>query len=251
MINDYVVLDLETTGLNPKLDKIIEIGAVKVRNGEVAEVYSTFVNPGRLLTQRIIDLTGIKDENLKDAPYIEDILPDFLDFLGDDILLGHNLIFDFSFVKKAVVNEKQKFERQGIDTLRIARRFLTDLESKSLGFLCEHYGISLSAHRASNDAIATHKLYQKLASEYYEKEAATFMPVALNYQVKREVPITPRQKSFLISLVQRNGIGIEETSESIYIKPDDICVLQQVDVNKMTKNEASRLIDHLLSNYGR
>lgn len=251
MINDYVVLDLETTGLNPKLDKIIEIGAVKVRDGKVADIYSTFVNPGRLLTERIVELTGITDEDLKHAPYIEEVLPDFLTFVGDDILIGHNLIFDFSFVKKAVVNEKQKFERQGIDTLRIARRFLTDLESKNLGFLCEHYHIFLEAHRACNDAKATHELYQKLAAEFYEKEQTTFMPLALNYQVKREVSITPRQKSFLLSIVERNGIGVEETQDCIFIKPDGVCILQETDVNKMTKNEASRLIDHLLSNYGR
>lgn len=251
MINDYTVIDLETTGLNPKLDKIIEIGGVKVREGNVVEEFNTFVNPGRKLSERIIDLTGITDEEVEKAPYIEEILPEFLTFIGEDILLGHNLIFDYSFVKKAVVNQKLTFEKMGIDTLRIARRFLTDLESRNLGFLCNHYGISLSAHRACNDARATHELYQKMAEQFYEKENTTFGPIALNYQVKRETPITPRQKSFLLSIVARNGIGIEETKEAVYIKPDHICIMQETDVNKMTKNEASRLIDHLLSNYGR
>ena len=141
MINDYTVIDLETTGLNPKLDKIIEIGGVKVREGSVVEEFNTFVNPGRKLSERIIDLTGITDEEVEKAPYIEEILPEFLAFIGEDILLGHNLIFDYSFVKKAVVNQKLTFEKMGIDTLRIARRFLTDLESRNLGFLCNHYGI--------------------------------------------------------------------------------------------------------------
>lgn len=251
MINDYTVIDLETTGLNPKIDKIIEIGGVKVRDGVVTEEFNTFVNPGRRLSERIIDLTGITDENVEKAPYIEEVLPQFLAFVGEDTLLGHNLIFDYSFVKKAAVNEKLGFEKNGIDTLRIARRFLMDLESRNLGFLCDHYGIRLSAHRACNDARATHELYQKLAQQFYEKENTTFQPTALNYQVKRETPITPRQKSFLISIVERNGIGIEETDGAVYLQPDNNCILQQTDVNKMTKNEASRLIDHLLSNYGR
>ena len=114
MINDYTVIDLETTGLNPKLDKIIEIGGVKVREGSVVEEFNTFVNPGRKLSERIIELTGITDEEVENAPYIEEILPEFLAFIGEDILLGHNLIFDYSFVKKAVVNQKLTFEKMGI-----------------------------------------------------------------------------------------------------------------------------------------
>lgn len=251
MIKDYTVIDLETTGLNPKLDKIIEIGAVKVRDGKVTEEFGTFVNPGRALSERITQLTGITNEDVQKAPYIEEILPAFMDFIGEDILLGHNLIFDYSFVKKAAVNQKLSFEKQGIDTLRIARRFLTDLQSRNLGFLCSHYGIFLMAHRACNDARATHELYQKLVDLFYEKESTTFEPQQLNYQVKRETPITPRQKSFLLSIVQRNGIGVKETQESVFVMPDGICILQETDVNQMTKSEASRLIDHLLSNYGR
>ena len=111
MIQDYVVLDLETTGLSPKSDRIIEIGAARVRQGKVEEVYSTFVNPGRLLTEHTIELTGIRDENLLDAPLIEDVLEPFLDFIGNDCLLGHNILFDYSFVKKAAVNHKLSFEK--------------------------------------------------------------------------------------------------------------------------------------------
>lgn len=259
MIRDYVVIDLETTGLNPKLDKIIEIGAVKVRDGKEVERFSTFIHPGKKLPARIVEITGITDADLEEAPLIEEIFADFLDFIGDDILLGHNLIFDFSFVKKAAVNLKIKFERNGIDTLRIARRFLTNLESKNLGFLCNFYGISLDAHRAYNDAYATHLLYERLVQDFYEKEQDTFQPIPLQYQVKKESPITPRQKVFLQDLVMRYGIGLEEKvmdSNGIkrqirFIKADGICIMEDTEIDRMSKNEASRLIDHLLSNYGR
>lgn len=259
MVNDYVVIDLETTGLNPKLDKIIEIGAVKVRNGEAVEHFATFVNPGKGLPERIVEITGITDQDVKNAPYIEEVFADFLAFVGDDILLGHNLIFDFSFVKKAAVNQKISFERNGVDTLRIARRFLTNLESKNLGFLCNHYQIHLDAHRAYNDAYATHLLYQKLQSEFSNVEPEMFRAIPLAYQVKRETPVTPKQKKFIVDLASRYGIIIEErkthiegvTRKEQIIKPDGRCIVEETDLEKMSKSEASRLIDHLLSSYGR
>lgn len=248
MIQDYVVMDIETTGLNPKTDKIIELGAAKVRNGEVVDTFSQYINPGRSLPSRIVELTGICDADLQDAPYIEEVMDAFMTFVSDDILLGHNLIFDYSFVKKAAVNQKKVFDKKGIDTLRIARRFLTELESRRLGFLCEHYQIELSAHRALNDALATHELYQKLGEQFFEKEADTFAPQTLVYSVKKEGPITPRQKEHLLRLAERYMITVEEGH---FLQPEGKVILDVLDIERMTKNEASRLIDHLLSNYGR
>lgn len=247
MLADYVAMDLETTGLNPRLDKIIEIGAVKVRNGIVIDTFCTYVNPGKSIPQRITELTGIANEDVADAPYIEEVLPQFIDFLGEDYLLGHNIIFDYSFVKKAAVNQKLTFEREGIDTLKIARRFLTNLESRNLGYLCRHYQIPLEeAHRAYHDANAAHLLYQRLCDEYYEKEAATFLPKQLLYGVKKEVPMTPRQKSYILGLAEKYHITIENGQiilpEVLVSKLGD-----RLDMEHMTKNEASRLIDCLLS----
>ena len=95
MMDSYVSIDLETTGLNPKTDKIIEIGAVKVVGGEIKERFSTYVNPGRKLEQRITDLTGIRDEDLADAPTIAELFPDLQLFLGELPLLGHSVLFLF------------------------------------------------------------------------------------------------------------------------------------------------------------
>lgn len=248
MTQDYVVMDLETTGLNPKTDKIIEIGAARIREGKVRETYSTYVNPGRQLSAKVTELTGIHNEDLQDAPFIEELLNSFLEFIGQDILLGHNLIFDYSFMKRAMVNQKQTFERQGIDTLKIARKCLTDVESKNLGFLCEYYHISLSAHRALNDALATQQLYQILLKQFYEKDCHIFSPKPLIYQVKKESPLTLKQRELILKLASRYQVIVKEGH---FLEPDGLCVKEETDIDRMTKNEASRLIDHLLSNYGR
>jgi DNA polymerase-3 subunit alpha (Gram-positive type) len=246
-IKDYVAFDTETTGLNPKYEKIIEIGAIKVRNGEIIDTYSTFVNPGKSLPARIVELTGIQNEDVINAPYIDEVLDRFIEFVGDDVLLGHNLIFDYSFIKKAAINQKKIFEKNGIDTLRIARRFLNDLESRKLGFLCEYYNIHLDAHRALNDAIAAHELYKRLVEQYAYKEEDTFIPKALIYNVKKESPITPRQLALLKQLADRYRLKCDDNV--LYPVPE--VTGEYIDLSKISKNEASRLIDKILANFGR
>ena len=115
--NSYIAIDLETTGLNPKTERIIEIGAARVEDGTVVQTYSTFVNPERELDARIRELTGICDDDLKDAPVLDTVLPELLAFCGELPLLGHHVIFDFSFLKRAAVNRKYTFEHAGLDNL--------------------------------------------------------------------------------------------------------------------------------------
>ena len=103
MTDSYVCVDLETTGLNPKKDRIIEIGVVKVENNVVVEEWGTFVNPGRQLDERVVELTGIQDRQLEQAPSIDEALPRLLGLLDSPVLLGHSVIFDYSFIKKAAV----------------------------------------------------------------------------------------------------------------------------------------------------
>lgn len=228
---DFTVLDLETTGLKPKTDKIIEIGAVRVRDGAIAETFESFVNPGRKLEERIAALTGICDEELEVAPPIEEVLPLLLTFIGEDILVGHRILFDYSFVKKAAVNQKLIFEKQGIDTLRIARKHLPQLESRRLPFLCEYFGIPLNAHRAVSDARGTAALYLKLAEAFVDEEV--FRPLPLIYQVKKESPITQRQKEQLYKLIEKHKLVVD------------------YDIDKLTRNEASRQVDKIILKYGR
>jgi DNA polymerase-3 subunit alpha (Gram-positive type) len=244
---NYVAFDIETTGLNPKYEKIIEIGAVRVRDAEAVDTFSTFVNPGKSIPPRISELTGIGEGDIADAPYIDEVLDNFISFVGDDILLGHNLIFDYSFIKKAAVNQKRSFEKEGIDTLRIARRFLPDLESRRLGFLCDYYKIRLKAHRAFNDAMATHELYKILVREYADKEGDTFEPKPLIYNVKKESPATSRQLELLNQLAARYSLVCRDN----ILHPVPEVTGEYVDLSKISKNEASRLIDRLLANFGR
>lgn len=238
MTDSYICIDLETTGLDPKRDKIIEIGAVKVERNIIVEEWKTLVNPGRKLEERIVELTGIHDGQLADAPQIAEVLPELLTFMGDNVLLGHSVLFDYSFIKKAAVNERLTFERQGIDTLKIARKYLADLESRSLGYLCQYYGIAHNAHRALEDAKATVALYRKLAEGFYEQERAEgekslFRPKPLIYQVKRDTLITIPQKEQLYKLVDRHKLILD------------------YEIDKLTRSEASRKIDQLLAEYGR
>lgn len=237
-LNSFVCIDLETTGLDPKRDKIIEIGAVRIERGEITGEWETFVNPERKLEERIVELTGIRDEQLAGARKIAEILSDLFAFLGDHVLLGHSVLFDFSFLKKAAVNERMTFERQGIDTLKIARKYLKDLESRSLESLCRHYGIPHNAHRALEDARATVALYRKLWEEFYTKEEeagknSLFSPAPLLYQAKRDTPLTIPQKEQLYKLLDKHKLIIDYEIESL------------------TRSEASRKIDQILAKYGR
>lgn len=231
MIQDYTAIDIETTGLDPKLEKIIEIGAVKVRNGQIADGFESLVQPGRKLSETIIRLTGITDRKLKEAPPQEEVIPRLLEFVGEDILLGHSILFDYSFLKKAAVNLGLCFEKKGIDTLKIARAKLADLESRRLDFLCNYYHIPHQAHRAMEDARATSILYGKLAEEFYEERL--FTPVSLVYKAKRESPITGRQKERLYKLIEAHKLIIED------------------DIDKLTRNEANRMADKIILQYGR
>ncbi len=232
MIQTYVSIDLETTGLNPKTDKIIEIGARKVINGSVTDTFETLVNPGRKLEERIVELTGITQGMLCDAPYLDDVFSKLLEFLEDLPLLGHSVLFDYSFLKKAAVDRKLFFPKKGIDTLKLARKYLPTLEHRSLDYLCEYYGLEHHAHRALADATATMALYHKLGELFYQPQERLFLPEELVYSVKRDTPATKAQKERLYRMVGQHKIALE------------------VDVERLTKSEVSRITDKLLAKYG-
>lgn len=229
MITSYVCVDVETTGLNSKEEKLIEIGAVKVLDGQVTERFHSFLYPGRSLGPRIVALTGITDEMLKDAPGPDLVMARFKEFCEDLPLLGHNLSFDYAFLKRAMVNARFSFDKSGLDTLRISRKYLPELESRSLEFLCKQFEIKHTAHRALGDAEATSILYEKLCQLFYEKAnkegCKVFVPTPLIYNVKRETPITIAQKEQITRYCALLGISLNR------------------DINAMTRSEASRFIE--------
>ena len=158
-MKDFVVLDLETTGLTPKTDRILEIGAIKVVDGAVKERYSTFINPQMEIPPRITGLTGITQDMVKNAPLREEAVRKLVEFCRDLPLLGHNILFDYSFVKHDAVNLGLEFEKEALDTLTVARLALPELESRSLEYLCGYFGICReNAHRAMDDAQETLEL---------------------------------------------------------------------------------------------
>ena len=144
-MKEYVSVDVETTGLAPKQDKIIEIGAVRVRDGQIVGSFTSFVNPGRILPAHITELTGILQEQVDEAETMESVLPAFLEFAGDLPLVGHRILFDYGFLKRAAVNMRLDFERSGVDTLKLSRQFLSGLPSRRLSALCEHFEIPIQA----------------------------------------------------------------------------------------------------------
>lgn len=233
MINSFVALDLETTGINPAEDRIIEIGAIKVIDGKEYDMFSTFVNPEMKIPARITEITGIDDKMVCDAPVIKEIFPKLIYFLEEYPLLGHNIIFDYSFLKTVAVNMGLSFEKQGIDTLKMARRVYAQAESKRLEFLCDYLQIDAgTSHRAYDDARSAKCLYEKMYVEKPDDDG--FLKTSpLEFGVKKKSPITPAQLRYLKSLVQIHGI------------------VPEVMIESLTKSEASRMIDKILSTYGR
>lgn len=234
MIKDYVCVDIETTGIRPKWDKIIEIGAVKVRDGKEVDTFSELIYPGIHIPSRITQLTGITDEMLRGKPRIEEVLPRFIEFAGDDYLLGHNVRFDFSFLKQNAMNLNLKFDKWGMDTLKISRKVLPQLESRALDYLCTYYNIKdENHHRAFNDASVTSQLYLILIEQFGQEYSKNFEPYEFSYQVKKLQPITERQKKYLMDLIRYHHLTVD------------------FDINTLSKNEASRKIDKILSQNGK
>ncbi|MBQ7066200.1 MAG: 3'-5' exonuclease [Lachnospiraceae bacterium] len=232
-MDSYIVVDLETTGLNPKKDKIIEIGALKIQNGKLVETFQMLVNPGRTLTEAVENITHITDEELAQASYIEHVLPEYMEFAEDYPLLGHSILFDYSFLKRAAVNQGYSYEREGVDTLAIARAYLPELESRRLTYLCSYFGIEHQAHRALEDARATYALFNLLKDRFYKEEDKLFSPKKLIYQVKKEGPATRSQKEQLLKLLSYHSLTPE------------------YNIDKLTKSEASRYMDQIIFRHGR
>ena len=168
----FVVFDIETTGLSKETESITEIGAVKVVDGKVIDRFSTFVNPERPIPAEITKLTGITNEMVADAPVITEILPRFLEFCQDAVLVAHNANFDTGFIR---LNAERKcgieVKNTVLDTLELSRSLLPELKKHKLDIVCEQLGVSLEGHhRAVNDAEATAEVFLKFIDMLVEKE---------------------------------------------------------------------------------
>lgn len=154
--DNYVVMDFETTGYDREWDEIIEIGALKIIDGNVVDSFSSFVKPSVPIDGFITDLTGITNEMLESAPVINDIMPLFLDFIADSIIVGHNVTFDLSFLRN--YSEKE-IHPDYIDTLRLSRKLFKDMQHHRLSDMAERLGIPRNReHRSIDDCETTLKL---------------------------------------------------------------------------------------------
>lgn len=161
----YVVYDFETTGLDTRICKIIEIGAVKIIDGKFTETFSTLVNPGEKLEQRIVDTTNITDEMLLGKPTIEDVLPDFNLFCDGAVLVGQNSNeFDYKILLRVAAEQKFCFSSQHEDTMVMAKKLLRRVHNYKLATLAKYFGVvNENAHRALDDAVTTAKVFLNLA----------------------------------------------------------------------------------------
>lgn len=233
MLRTYIAFDLETTGLNVETDEIIEVGAVKIVEGRLTEQFTCIVNPHRQVSDYILNLTGITKQMLLEGYEKQPVIEEFLKFCEGYDVVGHNLMFDYKFMKTAAASFQYSFEKNGVDTLAVARKTLPSLEHKKLECLCELYQYeNKSAHRAVHDAKATAYVYEQMLKQFGSSNPELFEAKVLQYHPKRTESATPRQKQYLTALLRYHGLPCEQ------------------DIETMSKSEASKKIDFIILHHG-
>lgn len=241
MINEYVVVDLEMTGLSAKTDQIIEIGAIKICENRIVDSFACIVNSHCSVPERIVELTGITDEMVQNGMEREEAIPKLLEFIEGQVLVGQNLNFDYGFLKQWAVNHKRPLEAKACDTLKIARVLLPVDQSKKLSSLCEYFEIERQReHRALDDAMETWKVFEALVELAKSKKdleglnlEELFMPRLLTYRAKKQTPATSRQLQRLKEYREKHGITTP------------------IEWENLTRSEASRIMDKYVLEFGR
>ena len=169
--DDYVIIDLETTGLSPEYDEIIEVAALKVKNGLISDSFQSLVKPRNEVGDYISELTGITNDMLSSAPSIEEVLPKYLSFIGDAVVVGHNVNFDVNFIYDNDIRcFNEPFRNNFIDTMRLARKLYPELKHHRLKDLVTYLNIPCSSlHRALGDCDITLECFNKMRSLAIEK----------------------------------------------------------------------------------
>ncbi|MBV4418080.1 PolC-type DNA polymerase III [Clostridium tyrobutyricum] len=203
----YVVFDIETTGLSSINDKIIEIGAVKIKDGKVIDRFSEFVNPQISIPGHIVDLTSITDAMVSSADSIDKILPKFIDFIGDSVVVAHNARFDTGFIKKNCKDMDMKFKNPIVDTVLLSRFLFPELKKFKLNVVAKHLGISLeNHHRAVDDARATADILLRCFKILKDRNILNLGKI--NSEFLKNIDIKKEPTYHLIILV-KNQIGLK------------------------------------------
>lgn len=204
---EYCVLDIETTGLSFRTEKITELGAVIYKNGEVIKEFECFVNPEKPIPQEVVEVTHITDEMVKDAETIETVLPKFLEFIGDRIIVAHNADFDVGFIKYNAEKLGIKLGNTYIDTLRLAKDLFPDYKKYKLGIIADNLGIKVDvAHRALDDVITLVKVFKVMQDMLKEKGAKIVEDIDKIGEGKADFKKLPSYHAIILA---KNYVGLK------------------------------------------
>lgn len=202
----FVVFDLETTGFSNKNDKITEIGAVKVENFKVVDRFSQLINPEKDISYKVQELTGITNDLIKDKPTIEEVLPKFVEFIGDSVLVAHNADFDMGFMQQKCREQNIEFKNTSVDTLTLARTLLPHMKRFRLNLIAKELGIPLlNHHRAVDDAEATAHIFIKFLEMIRKKGGEKLSDVNT---ILGDIDYTKLRTNH-VTLIAKNQIGIK------------------------------------------
>ena len=208
--SDYVVFDLETTGLNCESDAILEIGAIKYVNGIESERFHTYINPQRSIPRAASAINHITAAKVRNAPLVKSALVDFLLFIGDYPLIAYNSDFDMKFIQmKCTYNLGKKVQNDVIDALPLARKYLPQLPNKKLETIKQHFGLNVGSHNALDDCFVTNYLYQ-YCRQFEELKYRYIIPFSYNPQ-----ELSAREIDYLnviIEILEKNGIDPKKLS---------------------------------------
>ncbi len=206
---EYVAFDLETTGLSSQKDEIIEIGAVRMQGGKELERFQTFVNPRRRLEQKIVELTGITDAMLADAPSIETVLPEFLEFVGDRVLVAHNADFDTGFIREACRKQGLPYGFASVDTLILSQNLLPHLNKFKLDVVSNALSLpDFNHHRAGDDAVTCGLIFHKLTDKLRELELSRLQEINPAMMGLRSQSRLDNRHARHIILFAKNQVGL-------------------------------------------
>ena len=211
----YCVLDLETTGFSFRTEKITEVGIMKVKNGEVIDEFSCFVNPEKPIPQRVVEVTNITDDMVKDAETIDKVVPKILEFVGDSVLVAHNADFDIGFLKYNANELGLSLDNTYLDTLRLAKDLFPDYKKYKLGKIAENLGIKVEvAHRALDDVDTTVKVLNVMLNMLKEKGVETLDDITKKIAGEADFKKLPTYHAIILAT---NYVGLKNLYKLVSI----------------------------------
>jgi DNA polymerase III epsilon subunit family exonuclease len=203
---DFVVVDVEATGAKTPPNRLIELGAYRIRGGRIVDKFLSLVNPEIPIPRFVMALTGISNDMVKSAPVFAEVAPRWLDFVSDSVLIAHNAAFDTSFLNHEIsrVYPGHRMFNPHLCTVRLSRRVLPDLNNHRLDTIANHFSIPIiSRHRAGSDALATAEIFLLLLSRLEEEHGVKDLAAARNFQFSELKPVVEQEPALSAPLISR------------------------------------------------